>query len=228
MAWQGYTHDLENLGERGSYTVIGPEWASAAAGPSHLFKFHAAEGGLRVPLIAAGPGLPRGAGERGFATLADVAPTLLDLIGHDGDVPGAREMTGRSLAPLVFDEADSVYAPDEAVGFETSGQAALFRGDYKLVRNMPPFGDGVWRLFNVAVDPGESGDLKEQEPELFRELLHEYRLYANRVKWRRRSARTSPGVCSASTGAGCFCSPCCCSPCRSSFSGAGKTLDRST
>jgi arylsulfatase/uncharacterized sulfatase len=181
MTWQGYTRDLETLGERRSYPVIGPEWATAAAGPSHLFKFHAGEGGLRVPLILAGPGLPRGAGERGFATIADVAPTLLDLIDHHSGAPGAKEMTGHSLAPLIFGEKDSVYGPDEAVGFETSGQAALFRGDYKLVRNMPPFGDGVWRLFDLAADPGESRDLSGRVPELFRDLLHEYRQYANRV-----------------------------------------------
>jgi arylsulfatase/uncharacterized sulfatase len=181
MTWQGYTRELESLGERRSYPVIGPEWASAAAGPSHLFKFHAAEGGLRVPLILAGPGLPVGASERGFATIADVAPTLLDLIDHDGGVPGAEEMTGRSLAPLIFGEKDAVYGPDEAVGFETSGQAALFRGDYKLVRNMPPFGDGVWRLFDVAADPGESRDLSARLPELFRDLSNEYGQYANRV-----------------------------------------------
>jgi arylsulfatase/uncharacterized sulfatase len=181
MAWQGYTRELETLGQRRSYPVIGPEWASAAAGPSRLFKFHAAEGGLRVPLILAGPGVPEGSIERGFATIADVAPTLLDVIDHDGGERGSKQMTGRSLVPVLFGEKGAAYGPDEAIGFETSGQAALFRGDYKLVRNMPPFGDGIWRLFDLAVDPGESRDLGSRLPELLGDLMHEYRLYANRV-----------------------------------------------
>jgi len=49
------------------------------------------------------------------------------------------------------------------------------------VRNMPPHGDGVWRLFDLSVDPGETRDLSGARPQLFREMLHEYRLYANRV-----------------------------------------------
>lgn len=44
MALNGYHYDVDRLGEKGSMGFIGPEWAHAAAAPSDLFKFYAAEG----------------------------------------------------------------------------------------------------------------------------------------------------------------------------------------
>lgn len=181
LQWMGYNWDIETLGERGSYVAIGPEWAQAASGPANLFKFHAGDGGLRVPLIMAGPGIPQADRVGAFTLMSDVAPTLLDLAQVEPQVPGAVPMSGRSLRPVLTGEAEVVYAADEAVGIETSGQAALFRGDFKLVRNMPPHGDGVWRLYDIAADPGETRDLAEARPDLMAELLEEYRLYEDRV-----------------------------------------------
>ena len=49
-------------GGKGTWTAVGPGWASASAAPGALFKFYASEGGTRVPLIVSGPGV---AGIRG-------------------------------------------------------------------------------------------------------------------------------------------------------------------
>src|SRR5690606_3024263 len=70
---------------------------------------------------------------------------------------------------------------DDAVGLEAAGNAALFRGDHKLVRNMPPHGAGKWYLYNIAVDPGETNDLSEEMPGLLAELRAEYDANAERV-----------------------------------------------
>lgn len=72
---------VEALGGPGTWVAIGPEWASAAASPSDLLKFHGADGALRVPLILAGPGVPVGAKLDAFSIMPDVMPTLLDLVG---------------------------------------------------------------------------------------------------------------------------------------------------
>lgn len=178
---QGYTWDLETLGEKGSYVAIGPEWAQAASGPSNLFKFHAGDGGLRVPLIMAGPGIPADERIDAFTVMSDIAPTLVDMAGVDPDHPEAITMHGRSLAPLLSGASQEIYAPTDAVGFETSGQSALFKGDYKLVRSVPPHGDGIWRLHNIATDPGEAIDLSADMPDLKEELMADYRTYADRV-----------------------------------------------
>ena len=55
-----YDRDYETLGDEDSYVFIGSEFAQAMASPSHLFKFHMSEGGLRVPLIISGPGVAKG------------------------------------------------------------------------------------------------------------------------------------------------------------------------
>lgn len=177
----GYNWDIETLGEKGSYVAIGPDWAQAASGPSHLFKFHSSEGGLRVPLIISGPGIPESGRIEAFTVMTDVAPTLLDLASINKSPPDVLPMTGRSLLPLITGHSDRVYAPEEPIGIETSGQAALYRGDYKLVRTMPPHGDGIWRVFNIALDPGETNDLSATHPQLMISLMKDYRDYADRV-----------------------------------------------
>ncbi|MFU8764735.1 MAG: sulfatase-like hydrolase/transferase, partial [Haliea sp.] len=168
---------IETMGERGSYGFIGPAWASAAAGPSDLFKFYSGQGGLRVPLIIAGPGIAPNSLQPAFSIAADIAPTLLDLLQQ----PAVEVMTGRSLAPLLRGQADRVYPPDMPVGIETAGNAALFRGDYKLLRNLAPFGDGEWKLYNLATDPGETRNLAVEEPALLAQLQQDYADYAQRV-----------------------------------------------
>ncbi|MEL6103712.1 MAG: sulfatase-like hydrolase/transferase, partial [Pseudomonadota bacterium] len=54
---EGYDTSPENMGLPGSLTAIGPEWASVEASPFNLYKFYSSEGGLRVPLVMAGPGI---------------------------------------------------------------------------------------------------------------------------------------------------------------------------
>ena len=41
LKYAGYHRDYDRLGEVGSYNYIGPEFASACAGPSSFFKFYA-------------------------------------------------------------------------------------------------------------------------------------------------------------------------------------------
>jgi len=182
MKVHGYTRRLEDLGERRSYAYIGPELASATATPGALFKFYTSEGGLRVPLVVSGPGIAPGRHVSAFSYVTDVAPTLLEYAGvverrAENTVP----ISGRSLAPVLSGVAERVYPPDVAVGVEVSGNAALFRGDYKIVSNRPPFGDGAWRLYDFVADPGETRDLTTARPELHRELLREYETYVKDV-----------------------------------------------
>lgn len=173
----GYNTGLENMGGRGSWGFIGPEWASAAATPGAWYKFYATEGGIRVPLIIAGPGIePRRIDSPAMVT--DVAPTLLDWVGalpaNDGNVP----IAGRSLLPMIKGDADSVYSENDVRAIEVSGNSALYKGDFKITRSMPPVGDGQWHLFNLRADPGETNDLSESEPGVLADLLDEYAAYA--------------------------------------------------
>jgi arylsulfatase/uncharacterized sulfatase len=86
-------------------------------------------------------------------------------------------MTGRSLLPLLSGETDRLYGPEESIGYELAGNAALFMGDYKIVLNRGPVGDGKWHLYNIVTDPGEARDLAGEQPELLEKMLAEYQRY---------------------------------------------------
>ncbi|ARN75204.1 arylsulfatase [Oceanicoccus sagamiensis] len=175
-AISGYQNDIETMGEKNSLVSIGPEWAYAAASPSKQFKFYTHDGGIRVPLIMSGPGLPEGERRSAFSLVTDITPTLLDYL--QLSVKPEVAITGRSLKPVIEDSSAVIYGLEDAVGIEVAGNAALFKGDYKLSRNLPPYGDGQWRLFNVATDPGETQDLTDANPALFQQLLKDYQGYA--------------------------------------------------
>jgi len=177
MSLNGYNHRLDNLGEKGSMVAIGPEWANASASPLNMFKFYAAEGGIRVPLIIAGPNIGKQNWQPAMTLVTDITPTVLDYLGVPNQQTDGIAITGRSMMPLLDGSASAVYGEDEAIGIEVSGNSALIKGDYKLTRNTPPHGDNIWRLYNLAVDPGESKDLRALQPEQFDQLMEDYRNY---------------------------------------------------
>ena len=176
----GYNTDYETLGLKGSYNSINPGFTSAAVSPLSFYKFYAGEGGLRVPLIiSGGPLYASTAQTNAFAWATDVAATILAFSGvdkPDGRFAGkpVLPITGKDLSPLLRGEVERVYAETDSVGYELTGHAALFQGDFKIVRNLPPLGDGEWRLYNIASDPGEVRDLKADMPDRFQAMLTAY------------------------------------------------------
>lgn len=176
----GYSRDVERLGEKGTFAAIGPEAANANVAPHALFKFHAAEGGVRVPLVMSGPGIPAAQTERAFSYVTDIAPTILEFASVTAPA-GPAPITGRSLRPVLLDRAERVYGDADPVGMEAAGSAALWKGAYKLVRDLPPHGDGLFHLYDLARDPGETRVLDHDEPERFAELLADYRSFAASV-----------------------------------------------
>ena len=179
-----YDTDYETLGEQGSYLSIGPGFGSAAAAPLAYYKFFAHEGGLRVPLIIAGPGVvDPGRHTPAFSFVTDIAPTILEIARvsvpegeHEGRT--VEPMTGRSLLPLVAGRVARVHGPDDPVGYELGGNTALFKGDHKVVRDRGPIGDGAWHLYNIVDDPGEAQDLRDEMPARFLAMLRDYEDYA--------------------------------------------------
>jgi len=177
MRLNGYNHSIDNLGEKGSMVAIGPEWANASASPLNMFKFYAAEGGIRVPLIIAGPAIAQQTWQPAMTMVTDITPTVLDYLEISDQQANAVAITGRSMMPLLEGSTSAIYGDDEAIGMEVSGNSALIKGDYKLTRNTPPHGDNIWRLYNLAVDPGESHDLRAQQPQRYNQMMADYSLY---------------------------------------------------
>ncbi len=177
MAFNGYNTNVETLGEKGSMVAIGPEWANAAAAPSNLFKFYAAEGGIRVPLIISGAGLDAQSPVKTIAMVTDLTPTILDYAGIETSENDPVPINGRSLRPVLDGVAEETHAATTPIALEVSGNSALFLEGYKITRNSLPYGDGIWRLYNLDIDPGETNDLSAAEPERMQAMLVHYQDY---------------------------------------------------
>ena len=184
----GYSRDYESLGLKGSYNTISPSFASAAASPLSLFKFYAGEGGMRVPMIIAGPSVSEvGEINHAFSFVTDITPTLLSFAGVTAPKDRYRgrpiePMVGKDLMPLITGKVDRVYEESDSVGYELAGHAALFQGDYKLLFTRGPLGDGQWHLYDIVRDPGETNDLAEAQPARLQTMLSAYQRYVRENK----------------------------------------------
>jgi arylsulfatase A-like enzyme len=150
----------------------------------NTYKFYAGEGGVRTPMIIAGvPGMPQNTVQAALTHVTDIVPTLLDLA--QVQPPGStyhgqtiETITGRSLLPALRGETQRIHAVDEAIGYELSGNQALFKGTLKIVKNLPPVGDGQWHLYDLSTDPGETKDLQVTLPNAFKAMLSDFDGYA--------------------------------------------------
>ncbi len=188
LGLQDYKNDYDTLGEKGSFNSIGPSFASAAAAPLSYYKFYAGEGGMRVPLVISGAGVPNdNKYNKSFAYVTDITPTILDVTGVDAPSNryGGKEikpMIGKSLLPAIQGKEKWVHDPKEAIGYEIGGNKALFQGDYKIVFNLGPVGDDEWHLFNIVLDPGETHDLKNSMANRFEKMKALYEQYKQHNK----------------------------------------------
>jgi arylsulfatase len=187
-AWveQNSDNRFENLGRRGSRIAVGPGWALASMAPFRLFKAFISEGGIRSPLIVAGPGVKRiGQISHPVASVSDIMPTVLEMAGvahpntHEGrDV---LPMQGQSMTDFLNGEKESVHGPDDVFGFELFGWRGIRQGDWKATWISRPFATSEWQLFNISNDPSETRDLALDQPERLIKLRQLWHKYADEV-----------------------------------------------
>ena len=170
-----YDRDYETLGDQDSYVFIGTEFAQAMASPSHLYKFHMSEGGLRVPLIISGPDISIGKNHN-FTFVTDIAATISDVVFNEID----QRIIGKSLKNSLAGSNTENYMETESIGLEVTGNSALFKGNFKIVRNRPPNGSNTWNLYNLSNDPGETQDLAQLMPKKLDELIKNYDAYVKK------------------------------------------------
>jgi arylsulfatase A-like enzyme len=108
---------------------------------------------LRVPLIMRAPGLvPAGVRVRHQASLVDLAPTLLELLG----VPPPRTLHGRSLVPFLRrpdDDGDGVVFAELVKRKKGRRFVAARTPTRKWIWHEPP--DVPAEVYDLAADPGE-------------------------------------------------------------------------
>ena len=85
------------------------------------------------------------------------------------------------MVGLFSGEKESVYEVDEYVAGEMGTGKWVRKGDYKAVKIAPPYGDNVWRLYNVSNDPGETTSKEGEYPELLNELKVAWDKYSKEV-----------------------------------------------
>jgi arylsulfatase len=180
-----FDNRIENIGHPMSHYAYGMGWGSASAGPLDLFKMTVGEGGIRSPLLVAGPGVKSGVQTDTFGYVWDIMPTILDItdIQHPKKFGGNKveRMRGRSLSGVLNGTSRQVYSDQDYVGGEMQNGKWMRQGDYKAVSVAPPYGAGTWHLYNLAEDPGETNDLTKSHPAILQRLQHAWEDYADEV-----------------------------------------------
>lgn len=174
----------EDWGGPDSMLSYGPHWAQAATAPRRLYKSVVTEGGLVTPFILHYAGFSRqGAIDNAFATVQDMAPTLLEMAAAmPGAARGSTPLRGRSMLSYLNGESDRIHPGEDVFGWELFGQRAVRRGDWKLVHVSAPNGSGRWELYNLLTDPGEQRDLSDRQPDIYHELFDAWTRYKARME----------------------------------------------
>ncbi len=142
---------LERTGAADSTVVVYAADNGLALGSHGLLgKQSVYEHSMRVPMIFAGPGIPRGKSTEAFTYLLDVFPTLCDIAG----IAPPPDLDGESLRPLWEGTKervrDSVFLPFIQI------QRAVRDERWKLVC-YPKI--GYLELFDLGADPHETTNL---------------------------------------------------------------------
>ena len=144
---------------------------SGTADPLRDGKFSNYEGGMRVPMIAWGPGtVPAGKTCSEVAATIDFMPTFAKLAG--AAVPNDRKIDGKDIRSLLMGHLDAK-SPHEVYFYRT---AAVRKGKWKLhvkakrgARSQPEPGP-MPALYDLSEDIGETTNLADQHPEIVAEL----------------------------------------------------------
>lgn len=182
--WVDATFDNspQNMGKKGSYVTLGPQWAQVASTPLPYFKSILSNGGIHVPAIIRYPTQIK-AGQINSETIhvIDFVPTILELTGATR--PDTRngqpllKMEGRSFLPLFKGKA----LPERTLGWEFNTRRALYKGDWAVQFQAPPYGTGEWELYNRKLDPSYRINLASKNPSKTQELAQDWAEYAQRV-----------------------------------------------
>ena len=131
------------------------------------------EGGIRVPFIVKGPGVPAGEVNDHQLAFYDVMPTLLDYAGLDGSQYSMKSSTAeRCYDGISFKETmtgnDAAQEKHEFLywEFHETNMMALRMGDWKMVVNK-----GTPYLYDLTKDLHEDTDVAAQHPEVVKQMI---------------------------------------------------------
>ena len=134
--------------------------------PLRAGKGHAYEGGVRVPLIIAGPGIAAGNISSEPVISEDFFPTINTLAKLGVNEVISSSWSGSDLSSLLnhnrkIDRKSIFWHYPHYHRQGATPYSAIRMGDYKLIHF---YEDGRDELYNLAADIGESNDLSTTEP----------------------------------------------------------------
>lgn len=145
---------LEQSGELANTIIVFAGDNGLAVGQHGLMgKQSLYDHSVRVPLVFAGPGIPRGQRRKALVYLLDIFPTLCDLTA----TPIPASVEGQSLFPCFGDPAAEVR---QALYLAYANSIrGVSDGSHKLIE----YACGATQLFDLSRDPAELHNLAEQE-----------------------------------------------------------------
>lgn len=131
------------------------------------------EGGIRVPLVITGPGIPAGRSIADPVSFVDILPTVQAMAGLP--VTGPEKIDGISLLPLVKGEVQRLAERPLFWHFpcyigKGGPMSALRLGRYKAVQDLL---SGAVAVYDLDADPGEATDLAASDPALGRKMAEQ-------------------------------------------------------
>ena len=154
-------------------------------------KWDALEGGLRVPLIIAGPGIASGNESQVPVSGSDILPTIKDLAGKSNFK--LNKIDGGSFKSILMDPTKEKVKRDvDGIFFHVPYKngialkrphSAVRKGDFKLVKFQD---NGDLFLYNISLDKEESVNLISKNPKKTKELeklLVNYLKEVHAPKW---------------------------------------------
>lgn len=137
--------------------------------PLKYGKTYAEEGGVRVPMVIAGPEIEPGSQFEGLVNQLDYFPTILELTDSHIAAADAKELSGLDISPVLKGESDKIV---DAAGQErdhlfwhyphnsktiTGGKSSIRSGDFKLYKR---YATNDYELYQLYQN-GQRNDLEE-------------------------------------------------------------------
>jgi arylsulfatase A-like enzyme len=174
---------IDDIGGPHSHTNYPWGWAQCGNTPFKWYKQNTHEGGVHVPMIVH---WPSGLGEQGgsrrdqFVNVADIAPTIYELVGvtPPDERRGLAQLpvTGHSFAGALTDP--SAPATNRVQYFEMMGSRALVAeiegARWKAVCRHQQGADyetEPWELYRLDLDWSECHDLAAEDPDVLARLI---------------------------------------------------------
>ena len=142
------------------------------------------EGGIRVPLVISGPGIPKGKFVSTPVSTMDIFPTIAELAGvtalpKDIDGGSVVAMLKSGIASKASGRSEDIYFHFPHYDMNNGGPcSAIVSGDYKLIRY---YEDDRFELYNVVTDPSERKNLVMDKPEILKEMTGKLEAYLKAI-----------------------------------------------